>query len=144
MSSKPAEILLAEDNPADAFLIKACMKSSPIKTHVHVVEDGIELMAYLRKEGAYSKAVRPDLILLDLNLPQKDGREVLAEIKADETLRRIPVIILTSSDADKDIAHAYDLHANSYLRKPADYPQYYTAMEALLHYWFSLVSLPDR
>ena len=101
-------------------------------------------MAYLRKEGTYKDAVRPDLILLDLNLPRKDGREVLAEIKADESLRRIPVLILTSSDVDQDITHTYDLHANSYLRKPANYPQCCAAMEALLHYWFSLVSLPGR
>ncbi|MFA5863900.1 MAG: response regulator [Phycisphaerae bacterium] len=144
MSIKPAEILLVEDNHADAVLSKTCIQSSQIPSNVSVVEDGSEVMAYLRNEGAYKDAPRPDLILLDLNLPRKDGREVLAEIKADETLRKIPVIIFTSSHADKDIAHAYDLHANGYIRKPENYPQFCAAMEAILQYWFALASLPAR
>ncbi len=113
--SQPAEILLVEDNKSDAFLIKICLQRSQIKSNVYVVEDGLEAMAYLRNEGTYRDALCPDLILLDLNLPRKDGREVLAEIKADKTLRKIPVIVLTSSDADRDIDHAYDLHANCYI-----------------------------
>ena len=117
-SGRPVEIFLVEDNPGDVCLTRESLKDSKLLNHMSVVNNGVEAMAYLRREGRYLDAVRPDLILLDLNLPKKDGREVLAEIKADERLRRIPVVVLTTSSAEKDILETYDLHANCYITKP--------------------------
>ncbi len=120
MLVKPIEILLVEDNPGDVRLTQEALTDGKVRNNMQVVEDGVEAVAFLRREGKYANASRPDLILLDLNLPKKDGREVLAEIKADEDLRRIPVVVLTTSKAEEDIFKAYDQHANCYITKPVD------------------------
>jgi two-component system response regulator len=138
------QILLVEDSPSDAFLTTEALKQAEQVRAVHVVPDGVEAMAFLRKEGPYSKVPRPDLILLDLNMPRKDGREVLAEIKSDTKLKFIPVIVLTSSSADQDIFHAYNLHANCYLTKPADFAQFKEVIKAIKTFWFGNVTLPPH
>jgi CheY-like chemotaxis protein len=139
---RPVEILLVEDNPGDAELTLETLRESKLLNHMSVVDDGVEAMAYLRREGRYLDAVRPDLILLDLNLPKKDGREVLAEIKADERLRRIPVVVLTTSSAEKDILETYDLHANCYITKPFNLDQFTAVVRAIEEFWFAIVRLP--
>jgi len=141
-SAKTAEILLIEDNLGDVRLIKEAFKEGKIINHMSVVEDGEAAMAFLRREGPYAGAVRPDLILLDLNLPKKDGREVLAEIKADEDLKRIPVVILTTSQAEEDILRTYDLHANCYVTKPVDLEQFLAVVRSIEDYWLAIVRLP--
>ena len=141
---RPAEILLVEDNPGDVRLTRETFKESKLLNHMSVVYDGVEAMAFLRREGKYANATRPDLILLDLNLPKKDGREMLAEIKADEQLRRIPVVVLTSSSAEQDILVTYDLHANCYITKPVDLGQFSTVVKALAEFWFTVVKLPPE
>jgi CheY-like chemotaxis protein len=141
---KPIEILLVEDSPGDARLTKEALKDSKVANHITVAEDGIEAMALLRREGEYAEAVRPDLMLLDLNLPRKDGREVLAELKADEDMRSIPVIILTTSQAEEDIIRTYNLHANCYITKPVDLDQFLKVVRTIEDFWLSIVKLPSR
>ena len=139
---RPVEILLVEDNPGDVRLTRETLKDSKLLNHMSVVGDGIEAMAYLRREGKYLEATRPDLILLDLNLPKKDGREVLAEIKNNEQLRRIPVVVLTTSSAEQDIVRTYDLHANCYITKPVNLDQFSAVVKAIEEFWFTIVRLP--
>lgn len=136
------EVLLVEDNPGDIRLMQEAMREGPVQNTLHVVRDGVEALAFLRHNGVYSDVPRPDLILLDLNLPKKDGREVLAEIKRDPLLRRIPVVILTTSNADNDIVQSYDLHANCYLTKPMDLEQFLGIVQAIERFWLELVRLP--
>ena len=143
-NGRPAEILLVEDNPGDAGLTRETLQDSKLLNHMSVVHDGVEAMAYLRREGKYVHATRPDLILLDLNLPKKDGREVLAEIKSDAQLRRIPVVVLTMSSAEQDILTAYDLHANCYITKPVDLDQFSAAIRGIEEFWFTIVKLPPN
>jgi CheY-like chemotaxis protein len=139
---KPIEILLVEDNPGDVRLTVEGLKEGKVKNNLSVVENGVEALAFLRKQGKYTDAVRPDLILLDLNLPKKDGREVLEEIKADEQLRHIPVVVLTTSQAEQDILKAYSLHANCYITKPVDLDQFISVVESIEDFWFTIVKLP--
>ena len=141
---KPIEILLVEDNPGDIRLTQETLKEFELRSNIRVARNGEEALAFLRCEGPYGDAVRPDLILLDLNLPKKNGHEVLAEIKADEKLRRIPVVVLTTSRAEQDVIRAYDLHANCYITKPVDLDQFGTAIRALLEFWVKIVKLPTE
>jgi two-component system, chemotaxis family, response regulator Rcp1 len=143
-SGDPIEILLVEDNPADVRLTQEGFRECKINNNLHAVENGVEAMDYLRRQGAYAGAVEPDIILLDLNLPLKDGREVLAEVKADDHLKRIPVVVLTSSKAEEDIVKTYDLHANCYVSKPLDLDQFYKVVQAVENFWFTIVKLPTR
>ena len=136
------EILLVEDNPADIELTIEALKEGKVANRLHVAEDGIEALAYLRREGKFSEAVRPDLILLDLNLPRKDGREVLEAIKSDPQVNMIPVVVLTTSDAEQDIVHTYQLHANCYITKPVDLSQLLRVVKAIDDFWLSVVRLP--
>ena len=136
---KPIEILLVEDNPGDVRLTIEGFKEGKILNHLSVVSDGVEALAFLRREGGYADAPRPELILLDLNLPRKDGREVLAEIKNDNNLKRIPVVVLTSSEAEQDIAQSYDLHANCYITKPVELDQFITVIKNIQQFWFNIV-----
>lgn len=142
MMVNAVEILLVEDNPGDIRLTREALGDSRIKNNLFVVEDGVEAMAYLRQEGHYANATRPDIILLDLNLPRKDGREVLREIKSDETLRRIPVVVLTTSENEDDVLRSYDLHANCYISKPVDFNRFITIVHTIENFWFSIVKLP--
>jgi CheY-like chemotaxis protein len=139
---EPIDILLVEDNPGDVRLTVEALKEAKVRNELHVATDGVEALAFLRRQGRYAKAVRPHLILLDLNLPRKNGREVLAEIKEDPDLRRIPVVILTTSQAESDIVSAYDLHANCYITKPVDLDQFLTVVKAIEDFWLTLVRLP--
>jgi len=139
---KEIEILLVEDSPGDIRLTIEAMKDGKIHNHLSVVNDGEEALAYLRRQGQYAKVPRPDLILLDLNLPKKDGREVLREIKQEEDLKRIPVVVLTISTAEKDILKSYDLHANCYVNKPVDFDQFTHVVKSIEDFWFSVVKLP--
>jgi two-component system response regulator len=139
-----ADILLVEDNPGDADLVRIALEENKLCNTLHVVEDGIQAMAYLRKEPPFTDAVRPDMVLLDLNLPRKDGREVLAEIKGDDELRRIPVVILTTSAQDEDILRAYNLNANCYVTKPVDFEQFSKVVQAIDNFWFGIVTLPQE
>jgi chemotaxis family two-component system response regulator Rcp1 len=138
-----AEILLVEDNPGDVRLTREALKEGKILNNVSVVEDGVEALAFLRREGKYANAVRPDLILLDLNLPKKDGREVLAEIKVDPSLKKIPVVVLTTSAAEQDILKTYDLHANCYITKPVDLEQFIKIVQLIEDFWFTIARLPS-
>ncbi len=138
------EILLVEDNPGDVRLTREALKDGKIVNNLHVAEDGVEALAYLRREGKFHDSVRPELILLDLNLPKKDGRQVLAEIKADKTLKRIPVVILTSSEAEQDIVKSYNLHANCYVTKPVDLDQFISVVKSIEYFWLSVVKLPPE
>ena len=140
--SDQIEILLVEDNAGDARLTQEGLKDSKVNYHLCIVEDGVEAIAYLRKQGRYVSAVTPDFILLDLNLPKKDGREVLAEIKADPQLKHIPVVVLTTSQAEHDILKSYDLHANCYITKPVDLEQSLRIIQAIENFWLSTVKLP--
>jgi len=140
----PIEILLVEDNPGDVRLTKEALKEGRFANLINVAVDGFEAMAFLRREGKYANASRPDLILLDLNLPKKNGREVLAEIKADSNLKRIPVVVLTSSQAEKDIVATYNLHANCYITKPVDFEQFICVVRSIEDFWFAVVKLPPR
>ena len=139
---RPVEILLVEDNPGDVRLTQEAFKENKLLNHLSVVWDGEEAMAFLRQEGEYANAERPDLILLDLNLPKKDGREVLAEVKADEDLRRIPVVVLTTSSAEQDILKSYNLHANCYITKPVDLDQFIKIVKTIEDFWLTIVKLP--
>lgn len=140
--SSPIEILMVEDNPGDVRLVREALKEYKLRNNLHAVHDGVEAMAFLRQKGQYAGAPRPDLILLDLNLPQKDGREVLAEIKSDPDLRRIPVVVLTSSQAEQDILKAYDLNANCYITKPVDLDRFIEIVRAIDEFWLTIVKLP--
>ncbi|MEH2432976.1 MAG: response regulator [Nostoc sp.] len=140
----PIEVLLVEDNPGDAQLTRIALEDSKISIHLNVVEDGVEAMAFLRKQEKYVKAAHPDIVLLDLNLPKKDGREVLAEIKGDENLKRIPVVILTTSQAEEDILKAYNLCANCYITKPVDFDQFVKIVQSIENFWFAIVKLPPE
>ena len=140
--AEPIEILLVEDSPDDADLTIDALRDGRVRNRITHVEDGVEAMNFLRRHGKYSEAPRPDLILLDLNLPRKNGREVLAEIKLDQDLRRIPVIIMTSSDDEKDILAAYNLYVNCYVTKPVDLDQFIGVVKSIEHFWFSIVKLP--
>jgi len=141
---KAVEILLVEDNPGDARLAQEAMKDSKINNVLHLVSDGVEAMNFLRKKGKYADAPRPDLVLLDLNLPKKDGREVLAEIKEDKDLKRIPVVILTISKAEEDILKSYNLHANCFITKPIDLDQFLKVVKAIEDFWLTIVRLPPN
>jgi len=138
------DILLVEDNPGDARLAQEALKEGRMTSRLRVVVDGVEAMAYLRREGSYTEVRRPDLVLLDLNLPRKDGRQVLAEMKADPDLRRIPVVVLTTSQAGQDILRSYDLHANCYITKPVDLDRFISVIRSIEEYWCSVVTLPPR
>ena len=141
---RPVEILLVEDNPGDVRLTEEALKEGKVLNNIHLACDGVEAVSFLRKEGKYADSVRPDLILLDLNLPKKDGREVLMEIKKDESLRRIPVVVLTTSKAEEDIIRTYDYHANCYITKPVDFDQFIKVVKSIEDFWLSLVKLPYR
>jgi chemotaxis family two-component system response regulator Rcp1 len=140
----PIEILLVEDNPGDVRLTQEVFKESKIRNKLHVVKDGVEAMDFLHRQGKGANGVRPDLILLDLNLPKKDGREVLAEIKADDDLKRIPVVVLTISKAEEDILRSYSLHANCYLNKPIEFEQFFNLVKYIEEFWLTIVKLPPR
>ena len=140
----PVEILLVEDNPADVRLTREALSSDRLWNHLSVAKDGVEAMAYLRREGTFAEAARPDLILLDLNLPKKDGREVLAEIKADADLKLIPVVVLTLSAVEEDILKSYGLHANCYIQKPVDLRQFVKVMKSIESFWLAIVKLPPQ
>jgi chemotaxis family two-component system response regulator Rcp1 len=138
----PIEILLVEDSPADVRLTLEALKEEKIHNNLSVVNDGVEALAFLRKEGKYAQSPRPDLILLDLNLPRKDGREVLAEIKNDDKLKAIPVVVLTISEAESDILKSYSLHANCYITKPIDLNQFSHVVKSIQDFWLAIVKLP--
>ncbi|MBV9864202.1 MAG: response regulator [Abitibacteriaceae bacterium] len=140
----PLEILLVEDNPGDVRLTKEALREGKVLHNLSVAEDGVEAMSFLHREGQYSDAPIPDLILLDLNLPRKDGREVLAEVKEDAALKRIPVVVLTTSEAEQDILKTYDLHANCYITKPVDLDQFITIVHSIENFWLTVVKLPPH
>ena len=139
---QPIEILLVEDNLGDIRLTQEALKDSQLRNNLSVVQDGVQALTFLRREGNYTGAPRPDIILLDLNLPRKDGREVLAEIKEDARLKRIPVVVLTTSDDEKDILVSYDLHANCYITKPVDLNRFVDIIKTIEGFWFRVVQLP--
>lgn len=141
---KIVEILLVEDSPGDIRLTQEALRDSKISNNLHIAMDGEEALAFLKKEGKFSEKPRPDLILLDLNLPKKDGREVLDEIKRDNDLKRIPVVILTISEAEEDIFKSYNLHANCYITKPVDLEQFIKVIKATENFWFTIVKLPNH
>jgi two-component system, chemotaxis family, response regulator Rcp1 len=142
MKGKPIQILIVEDSPSDAFIVTEALKQGEEPTEIFAVHDGVEAMDFLRQHGKYADAPRPDVILLDLNMPRKDGREVLSEIKSDERLKSIPVIVLTSSAADQDVLTAYRLHANCYLAKPVDFSKFKEMVQTIETFWFRNVTLP--
>jgi two-component system, chemotaxis family, response regulator Rcp1 len=142
--SKNIEILLVEDNPADIRLAQEAFKDAKVHNVLYTVGDGVEAMAFLRRQGKYAEVGRPDLILLDLNLPKKDGREVLAEIKTDEHLKLIPVVILTVSKDEEDILKTYNLHANCYITKPIDFEQFMKVVKGIEEFWLTIVKLPPK
>src|SRR3954451_23773351 len=139
---EPIEVLLVEDSPDDADLTIDALRDGRVRNRITHVEDGVEALALLRREGKYTDAQRPDLILLDLNLPRKNGQEVLAEVKRDPNLRRIPVVVMTSSDDEKDILAAYNHHVNCYVTKPVDLDQFIGVVKSIEHFWFTIVKLP--
>jgi len=141
---RPIQILMVEDNPDDIELTVEALKDSRVRNHLIVVKDGEEAISYLQGKGQYQNAVRPDLILLDLNMPRKNGRDVLREIKNDPKLKRIPVVILTTSQAEEDIIHTYDLHANCYITKPLDFNQFLKVVKSIEDFWLTVVKLPPR
>jgi len=140
---RSVEILLVEDNPGDVRLTREALKEGKIRNNLHVAMDGVEALAFLRQEGAHAGAPRPDIILLDLNLPRKNGREVLEEIKEDPVLRQIPVVVLTTSEAEQDVARAYTLHANCYISKPVDLDQFINVIRSIEDFWLTVVKLPN-
>jgi len=142
-SGRPIEILLVEDNPGDVRLTVEGLNEGKVRNNLHVAKDGVEALAFLRREGNYADAVRPDLILLDLNLPRKDGRQVLSEIKADVALKTIPVVVLTTSRAEQDVLHSYQLQANCYITKPVDLEQFITVVKSIEDFWLTIVTLPS-
>jgi chemotaxis family two-component system response regulator Rcp1 len=142
--SKPVEILLVEDSPSDAALTIEALEAGKVANKLTLVEDGVEAMEFLRRSGKYAKASRPDLIMLDLNLPRKDGREVLVEIKSDPDLKVIPIIVLTTSHSDKDILQSYQLNANCYITKPVDFTQFIDVVKSIEKFWLTVVTLPQK
>ena len=139
---RPVEILLVEDSPADVALTEEALMDSKLKNNLHVVTDGEAAISFLKRTGTYASVPRPDLILLDLNLPKKNGREVLAEIKADPSLKLIPVVIMTVSQDERDIIESYKLNANCYIRKPVKFEEFIQIVKSIEHFWFSIVTLP--
>ncbi|MDT8406838.1 MAG: response regulator [Methylococcales bacterium] len=144
VTGRAAEFLLVEDNPGDVRLTKEALAESKVKNNLNVVHDGEAAMAFLRRQGVYADAPRPDVILLDLNLPKKNGREVLEEIKADASLKRIPVVIITSSEAEQDVLRTYDLHVNCYVNKPVDLEQFVRVVQSIETFWLTIVKLPSE
>jgi chemotaxis family two-component system response regulator Rcp1 len=142
--ARRVDILLVEDNPADVRLLRETLSDSGLSVDLHLAQDGVEAMAFLQREGPYREKPRPDLILLDLNLPKKSGREALAEIKADPRLRAIPVLVLTTSEDEKDVLEAYDLHANCYITKPLDLTRFARVVKLIEEFWLETVKLPKR
>lgn len=140
--ARPIEILLVEDSPTDAMMTQEALEYSKVLNRLHIVEDGEQAMAFLRRQDTYADAPRPGLILLDLNLPKKNGREVLAEVKADEDLRSIPIVILTTSKAEEDIVRSYGLHANCYVTKPVEFEKLAAVVHEIHQFWFCVVTLP--
>lgn len=143
-TGQPIEILLVEDNPGDVRLTMEAFKDGKVQNKLHIAKDGMEATAFLHREGKYADAPRPDLILLDLHLPKKDGYEVLAEIKEDPELKQIPVVILTSSKAEEDVLKTYNLHANCYITKPIDLEQFIMVVKSIRDFWFTIVKLPSE
>jgi len=143
VASRPIEILLVEDNPADVRMTVEALKDCRVSNKLSVVEDGEQALSFLHKHDGYSQRTRPDLILLDLNLPRKDGHEVLAEIKADPELRKIPVVVLTTSENERDVRRAYDLNANCYITKPGGLEQFVSVMKSIQYFWSKVVQLPS-
>ncbi|MEZ5583743.1 MAG: response regulator [Candidatus Competibacteraceae bacterium] len=142
-SHRPIEILLIEDNPGDVLLTREGLEEAKVRNNLYVVRDGIEALDFLHRQGTYANAERPDLILLDLNLPRKDGREVLQDIKHDPQLRSIPVVVLTTSESDEDILRSYELHANCYITKPIDMAGFIQVVKSIDDFWFTVVRLPS-
>jgi len=142
--AKLIEILLVEDSPSDAALTKEALEAGKIANNLNRVVDGVEAMEYLRRQGTFAKAPRPDLIMLDLNLPRKDGRDVLRELKGDPSLRTIPVIVLTTSRSDKDVLQSYELNANCYITKPVDFQHFIDVVKSIENFWLSVVTLPPK
>jgi two-component system, chemotaxis family, response regulator Rcp1 len=140
--TRPIEILLVEDSPSDTELTLEALKDFKLRNHVSVVEDGVQAMQFVRRQGPYAEAPRPDLIMLDLNLPRKDGREVLAAIKGDDNLKLIPIVVLTTSRADQDILRAYQLNANCYINKPVDFTEFLEVIRSIESFWLYVVTLP--
>ena len=144
LCSRPVEILLVEDNPGDVRLTQEALRSEMVRNHLNVVSDGAEALAFLRREAKYADAPRPNVVLLDLNLPRKNGYDVLAEMKTDESLKHIPVVVLTTSQSDEDILKAYRLHANCYIAKPVRLDQFFEAVRSLQDFWLTTVELPPE
>jgi chemotaxis family two-component system response regulator Rcp1 len=142
IESRPIEILLVEDSATDVMLAEEALEQGKLRNNLSVVKDGVEAMAFLRNESPYADVPRPDLVLLDLNMPRKDGREVLAEVKADADLRQIPIVVLTTSQAEQDVLKAYGLHTNCYISKPVDFDQFVAVVQAIQQFWFTVVLLP--
>ena len=142
--ARPIEVLLVEDDPGDVLMTREAFEDNKVRNNLHVVSDGVEALAYLRRAGEHADSAVPDLILLDLNLPRKDGREVLAEIKADEELRRIPVVVLTTSEAEEDVLRSYQLHANAYVTKPVDFDRFIEVVRQIDEFFVEVVRLPGR
>jgi two-component system response regulator len=141
---RPVEILLIEDSPSDTELTVEALREAKVRNRLNIVEDGVQALEFLRRVGKYAHAPRPDLIMLDLNLPRKDGREVLAEIKADENLKLIPIVVLTTSRDEQDILKAYQLNANCYITKPVDFEQFLEAVRSIESFWLCVVTLPPK
>jgi two-component system, chemotaxis family, response regulator Rcp1 len=144
MNIKPIELLLVEDSEPDVRLTIEALREAKVKNRLWVVEDGVEAIDFLRRNGSHADAPRPDLILLDLNLPRKDGRQVLKEIKDDDSLKRIPVVILTTSKSEEDVLRAYDLHANCYITKPVDFNRFMEVVKSIENFWLTVVRLPEE
>jgi CheY-like chemotaxis protein len=140
----PIEVLLVEDDPGDVLLIREAFGDHKLANRLHVVADGVEALAFMRQQGEHADAPRPDLVLLDLNLPRKDGREVLAEVKRDDALRSIPIVVLTTSQAEEDVLRSYDLHANAYVTKPVDFDRFIGVVRQIDEFFVSVVKLPTR
>ncbi|MGB9939099.1 response regulator [Methanosarcina sp.] len=144
LAGKPIEILLVEDSKGDIGLIEEVFEEAKIRNNLHIAEDGEEAILFLNKEGQFLDALRPDIILLDLNLPKKDGREVLEEVKGDPNLRNIPIVVLTTSKAEEDILKSYNLHANAYITKPVDFDQFIKVIKSIEDFWLQVVKLPSK
>jgi chemotaxis family two-component system response regulator Rcp1 len=143
-NARPIQILLVEDSPTDAKLTMTALKKAKVANNVTHVEDGVQAMEFVRREGDYAQAARPDLILLDLNLPRKDGREVLHELKTDPDLKLIPVVVLTTSEAEQDVLRSYELHANCYVTKPVNFERFLEIVQSIESFWLTVVALPRR
>jgi CheY-like chemotaxis protein len=144
IDERPVEILLVEDSPSDTELTVEALREARLRNHLSIAEDGVQALDFLRRQGKYEGAPRPDLIMLDLNLPRKDGREVLAEIKSDESLRAIPVVVLTTSRAEQDVLQAYQHHANCYITKPVDFEKFLNVVRSIESFWLMVVTLPSH